>query len=101
MNQKSLISLTAAVAIAAAGLSASAESRPLHYRPTPDGTGAVTIDGTRKFIRGLYGAHTGFRIDCSDTPEFGVYLPRMGGNLLLTLPAGSCTATYTPGRMDY
>lgn len=101
MNQKSLISLTAAVAIAAAGLSASAESRPLHYRPTPDGTGAVTIDGTRKFIRGLYGAHTGFRIDCSDTPEFGVYLPRMGGNLLLTLPVGSCTATYTPGRMDY
>lgn len=25
----------------------------------------------------------------------------MGGNLRLTLPAGKCTARYTPGRMDY
>lgn len=101
MTNNRIISLTAAMLIAAAGLSAWADAKPLHYRPTADGTGAVTVDGTRKYIRGLYGAHSGFRIDCSDTPEFGVYLPRMGGNLLLTLPEGPCTATYTPGRMDY
>lgn len=75
------------------------ETRPRHY--APDGNSAVTINGDKKFIRGLYGAHSGFRIDCSDTPEFGVYLPRMGGNLLITLPEGDCTARYTPGRMDY
>lgn len=34
-------------------------------------------------------------------PEFGIYLPRMGGNLRLTLPQGECVARYTPGRMDY
>lgn len=76
-------------------------TRPLHYRPTADGTGAMTVNGTRKYNRGLYGAHSGFRVDASDMPEFGIYLPRMGGNLKLTLPEGDCTAVYTPGRMDY
>ncbi|MDE6391312.1 MAG: DUF4450 domain-containing protein [Duncaniella sp.] len=87
--------------MAAAGLSVASQTKQLHYRPTADGTGAFCVDGTTKFNRGLYGAHTGFRIDCSDMPEFGVYLPRMGGNLLLTLPDGECLTTYTPGRMDY
>ncbi|MCH5326492.1 MAG: DUF4450 domain-containing protein, partial [Duncaniella sp.] len=102
MTRHKLLSLTAALFVAAAGLSAADTlPTPLHYRPTPDGTGAMTVDGNRKYIRGLYGAHSGFRMDCSDMPEFGIYLPGMGGNLLLTLPEGSCTATYTPGRMDY
>lgn len=73
--------------------------RPAHYRP--DGLSAVAVNGQVRFNRGLYGAHSGFRVDCSDMPEFGVYLPRMGGNLRLTLPAGDCIARYTPGRMDY
>ncbi|MDE6418176.1 MAG: DUF4450 domain-containing protein, partial [Duncaniella sp.] len=101
MTSSRLISLAAALSIAAAGLSAAPQARPFHYRPTADGIGAVCVDGTAKFIRGLYGAHSGFRMDCSDMPEFGIYLPRMGGNLLITLPEGPCTATYTPGRMDY
>ena len=71
----------------------------MHY--LPDGISAVTVNGESRFNRGLYGAHSGFRIDCSDYPEFGVYLPRMGGNLLITLPDGDCLARYTPGRMDY
>ena len=75
------------------------EKRLPHYNP--DGSSVVTIDEKARFNRGLYGAHTGFRVDCSDTPEFGIYLPRMGGNLKLTLPEGKCTARYTPGRMDY
>ncbi len=89
-----------AIALSAATLAvAAADLRPVHY--LPQGHSAVTTDGTARFNRGLYGAHSGFRVDCSDMPEFGIYLPRMGGNLKLTLPAGKCTARYTPGRMDY
>lgn len=93
--------LTAVTIVAAASsrIAAATEVRPVHY--LPDGLSAVATDGQAKFNRGLYGAHTGFRVDCSDMPEFGIYLPRMGGNLRLTLPAGKCVARYTPGRMDY
>lgn len=80
-------------------VTANSEMRPRHY--VPDGNSAVAIDGKTKFNRALYGAHSGFRMDCSDVTEFGIYLPRMGGNLRLTLPEGKCTARYTPGRMDY
>ena len=80
-------------------ISINGELRPLHY--IPDGLSVKTINGEKRFNRGLYGAHTGFRIDCSDYPEFGIYLPRMGGNLLITLPEGDCIARYTPGRMDH
>ncbi len=73
--------------------------RSQHYRP--DGISVITTDGNYRYNRALYGARTGFRVDCSDRTEFGIYLPRMGGNLLLTLPEGECTARYTPGRMDY
>lgn len=90
----SILLLTAAFAAAAGS-----DVRPRHY--TPQGRSAVTVDGSSRFNRALYGAHSGFRMECSDTPEFGIYLPHMGGNLRLTLPHGSCTARYTPGRMDY
>ncbi len=73
--------------------------RPLHYRP--DGNSAVVVDGKARFNRALYGAHTGFRVECSDRPEFGIYLPDMGGNLSLSLPEGPCEARYTPGKMNY
>ena len=85
--------------LAITGVMANDELRPVHYMP--DGTSAVAVDGKTRFNRGLYGAHSGFRVDCSDMPEFGVYLPRMGGNLRLTLPEGKCMARYTPGRMNY
>lgn len=85
----------------------SVEARKLHYHP--DGKGVFTIDGTARFNRALYGAHTGFRMECSDRPEFGIYLPGMGGNLRFTLPGEdlsrgfemSCTARYEAGRMQY
>lgn len=83
------------------GLSSESRAAGLHYIPTHDGMSVFTTDGTSKFNRALYGAHTGFRADCSDFPEFGIYLPNMGGNLRFDLPAGQCTATYTAGRMDY
>ena len=88
------------LATAALTLTAAADGgRPLHYRP--DGGSVVTTDGTARFNRALYGAHTGFRLECSDRPEFGIYLPGMGGNLRFELPAAPCTARYTAGRMTY
>lgn len=71
----------------------------MHYRP--DGISAVCVDCKHMYNRALYGAHSGFRIECSDIPVFGVYLPGMGGNMSFILPEGKCVAHYTPGRMDY
>ena len=45
--------------------------RPTHYRPC--GEGVQTVDGKARYNRALYGAHTGFRVECSDRPEFGIY----------------------------
>ncbi|WP_296005201.1 DUF4450 domain-containing protein [uncultured Alistipes sp.] len=73
--------------------------RTLRYRPA--GNGVEIIDGRRRFNRALYGAYTGFRLECSDVPEFGLYLPRMGGNLLFDIPYEHCTARYEAGRMLY
>lgn len=75
------------------------EKRAAHYRP--EGRSAVTVNGPARFNRALYGAHSGFRMECSDIPEFGIYLPRMGGNMRFTLPEGDCTARYIPGKMIY
>lgn len=77
----------------------SSEPRTLRYRPA--GNGVEIVDGTRKFNRALYGAHTGFRMECSDRPEFGLYLPRMGGNLRFDTGCNHCTARYEAGRMRY
>lgn len=87
--------------LAGAVVAASGADRvlPLHYRP--EGRSAVCVNGTTKFNRALYGAHSGFRMECSDMPEFGIYLPKMGGNLRFELPKGECKARYTAGRMDY
>lgn len=75
------------------------EKRAAHYRP--EGRSAVTVNGPARFNRALYGAHSGFRMECSDIPEFGIYLPRMGGNMRFTLPEGDCTTRYIPGKMNY
>lgn len=73
--------------------------RTLRYRPA--GNGVEITDGTRRFNRALYGAYTGFRMECSDMPEFGLYLPRMGGNLRFEVPYTHCTARYEAGKMSY
>ncbi len=73
--------------------------RSLHYRPA--GCGVETLDGPGRYNRALYGAHSGFRMECSDVPEFGLYLPRMGGNLRFDIPHTHCTARYEAGRMLY
>ncbi len=74
-------------------------SSPHYY---PSGHSAEVVDGKARFNRPLYSpTHSGFRMECSDTPEFGLYNPRMGGNLLITLPKGECTTRYIPGSMVY
>lgn len=75
------------------------EKRASHY--LPEGRSAVTVNGPARFNRALYGAHSGFRMECSDMPEFGIYLPRMGGNMCFSLPEGDCTARYIPGKLLY
>ncbi len=85
--------------LATLGLFIETEAANLHY--SPEGYSVSAINGTVKFNRGLYGAHTGFRVDCSDFPEFGIYMPNMGGNICFNLPKGECKATYTPGKMNY
>jgi len=61
--------------------------RTLRY--TPDGEDFVIVNGDKKFNRALYGAHTGFRVETGDVPEFALYLPRMGGNLSFGIVSGS------------
>lgn len=73
--------------------------RTLRYRPA--GSGVEIVDGERRFNRALYGAHTGFRLECSDRPEFGLYLPRMGGNLQFDLDYSHCRMRYEAGRVTY
>lgn len=96
MHKKALSLL---IAIAATMTAMALPSHTIHY--TPQGPSAVCVNGNSLYNRALYGAHSGFRMECSDRPEFGIYLPGMGGHLSLSLPAGDCEARYTAGRMDY
>lgn len=73
--------------------------REQHYKP--QGESVYTINGAARYNRALYGAHTGFRMECSDRPVFGIYLPGMGGHLALTPRETNCKATYTAGKMCY
>ena len=53
-----LLALAATVSLTAApGLPA----RKVHY--TPDGHSAVCVNGSARFNRALYGAHSGFRME--------------------------------------
>lgn len=94
-------SFTPSANFGGAGQTPSDTTMAMHYTPSADAISVELSGKARKFNRGLYGAHTGFRVDASDTPEFGIYLPRMGGNMRFTLPKGKLRSTYTPGRMDY
>lgn len=59
------------------------KERKLRY--TPEGEDFVIVNGDRKFNRALYGTNTAFRIETGDLPEFGLFMPNMGGNLQLGL----------------
>jgi len=55
------------------------KERELRY--TPSGGDFIIVNGDRKFNKALYGTHTAFRVETSDVPEFGFFMPNMGGNL--------------------
>jgi hypothetical protein len=85
------------------------KQRELNYRPS--GTDIVIVNGKHRFNRAIYGTNTAFRVEAGDLPEFGLYLPGMGGNLRFGLVAGShskwlinaqnITASYRAGSMIY
>ncbi len=85
------------------------EIRELRYKPH-DG-GFEIINGDKKFTRALYGTNTAFRVETSDIPEFGFFMPKMGGNLQMGLMVGEKSiwlndadyikSTYYPGTRVY
>lgn len=99
MNRFISKSLIAGVLCMAWPCTALFASAPHYY---PQGHSAEVVNGKARFNRPLYShTHSGFRMECSDSPEFGLYNPRMGGNLLISLPEGECTTRYIPGSMVY
>jgi len=62
------------------------QERQLRY--TPEGEDFVIVNGDRKFNRALYGTNTAFRIETGDLPEFGLFMPHMGGNIQLGILSG-------------
>ena len=80
-------------------------------RYTPDGEDFVIVNGDKKFNRALYGTNTAFRVETSDMPEFGFFMPNMGGNMQLGLLKGNKSlwlndaqyikSIYRPGARIY
>lgn len=68
------------------GTSASERIRTLRY--SPEGTDLVIVNGERRFNRALYGTNTAFRVEAGDLPEFGLFMPNMGGNISFGILSG-------------
>lgn len=54
------------------------KKRELRY--TPNGESFIIKNGDKRFTRAIYGTNTGFRLETSDYPEFGLYMPNFGGS---------------------
>lgn len=65
------------------------KERELRY--TPDGEEFVITNGNKRFTRAIYGTNTGFRFETSDFPEFGLYMPRLGGSVYMAISTPSAT----------
>lgn len=63
------------------------KERTLRYQP--EGEDFVIVNGDRKFNKALYGTNTPFRVETGDVPEFGFFMPHMGGNMRLGLIVGN------------
>lgn len=51
----------------------------------PEGRDFVVVNGNARFTRALYGGSTAFRLETSDRPEFGLWMPGMGGNVTFSV----------------
>ncbi|MDL2245402.1 DUF4450 domain-containing protein [Parabacteroides sp. OttesenSCG-928-J18] len=65
------------------------KERELRYHP--EGEEFVINNGTKRFNRAIYGTNTGFRFETSDYPEFGLYMPRLGGSVYMAISTPSET----------
>lgn len=84
-------------------------ARELRYRP--EGNDFVIENGRARFNRALYGTNTAFRVETGDVPEFGLFMPGMGGNIRLGIISGERSkwlteadhirSTYRPGARIY
>lgn len=59
------------------------KERELRYKP--DGEEFVIHNGDKRFTRAIYGTNTGFRFETSDFPEFGLYMPYLGGSMYMAI----------------
>lgn len=85
------------------------QERKLNY--TPEGEGFVSENGTNRFTRALYGSHSAFRIETSDSPIFAVTDGKKAKNIVLYYQLGEdvfpldsvefCKSKYDAGRRDY
>ncbi|HET9570282.1 MAG TPA: DUF4450 domain-containing protein [Bacteroidales bacterium] len=60
--------------------------REIRYQPV--GEEFVNVNGDKRFSRAIYGTNTGFRFETSDFPEFGLYMPNLGGSVYLAVKRG-------------
>lgn len=68
--------------------------RPLQYWVEEDGS-ITCVNGQNYYTRALYGTCSDGRLETSDRPVFGLYMPYMGGNVSFREPLGTrCTARY-------
>ena len=63
------------------------EERTLRYKP--EGEEFVITNGNKRFTRAIYGTNTGFRFETSDFPEFGLYMPNLGGSVYMAISTPS------------
>lgn len=98
------------MAAATSGCASSAiQERTMHY--FPDGRDIVSLNGSGRYTRALYGTHTLFRLETSDRPVFATYNKAESYNFTFSLTAGGvekkldetswCEARYQGGRRSY
>ena len=79
--------------------------RTLQYKP--DGGDFVSVNGTNRYTRALYGSHSDYRVETSDMPIFALFKGKNYRNLRFSLsgvPLDSvsyCEARYGKGRRTY
>ena len=61
------------------------QGKEREVRYTPDGEEFVIKNGNKRFTRAIYGTNTGFRFETSDFPEFGLYMPNLGGSVYMAI----------------
>lgn len=59
------------------------KERELRYKP--EGEEFVIRNGHKRFTRAIYGTNSGFRFESSDFPEFGLYMPGLGGSIYMAI----------------